>query len=95
MKINNKTLSPLALGTARYGGSIYEQTAFSLIDAYRELGGNTLDTARVYGDSESTIGRYLRSRRCRHEMIISTKGGHYDVKTKEKRINRSLKNRNI
>ena len=88
MKINNKILSPLALGTAPYGSGIGETDAFALIDVYRDAGGNILDTARVYGESENTIGRYLRSRGCRHETIISTKGGHYDVQTKEKRVNR-------
>ena len=64
------------------------KTAFGLIDVYRDLGGNILDTARVYGESESTLGKYLAANKCRHELIISTKGGHYDLVTREKRIDR-------
>lgn len=88
VKINDKTLSRLTLGTARYGGSIDKQASFSLIDTYRELGGNTLDTARVYGESESTIGKYLTSRCCRNQLIIATKGAHYNTTTKEKRVSK-------
>ena len=86
MKINQKSISPITLGTARYGGSIDEKTAFALIDTYRDLGGNTLDTARVYGESESTIGKYLEARKCRETLVIATKGAHYNTVTKEKRV---------
>ena len=88
MTINSKNTSPLALGTAEFGAGVSTETAFGLIDVYRDLGGNILDTARVYGESESTLGKYLAANKCRHELIISTKGGHYDLVTREKRINR-------
>ncbi|MDI9468632.1 MAG: aldo/keto reductase [Bacillota bacterium] len=60
------------------------ETAFALLDRYRELGGNFIDTANVYGRwlpepsnlSEQYIGAWLGSRACRHEMIIATKGAH-------------------
>ncbi len=88
MDIKEKRVSALALGTALYGGGVSEADAFRLMDIYRELGGNTFDTARVYGQSESVIGRYLKSRGCREDILISTKGAHYDMVTKEKRVNR-------
>lgn len=88
MEINGRAVSDLALGTAVYRGGEREADAFRLMDVYRECGGNIFDTARVYGESESVIGRYLKARGCRGEVLISTKGGHHDLVTKEKRINR-------
>ena len=88
MLINGKKVSALSLGTASYGGGVSEADAFRLMDIYRECGGNIFDTARVYGESESVIGRYLKSRGCRDNILISTKGAHYDVVTKEKRVSR-------
>ncbi len=88
MEINGREVSALALGTAVYRGGEREADAFRLMDVYRECGGNVFDTARVYGESEGVIGRYLKSRGCRDEVLISTKGGHHDLVTKEKRINR-------
>ena len=86
MYIGDKRVSKLALGTALYGGGVCESDAFRLMDIYREYGGNVFDTARVYGESESVIGRYIVSRGCRDGLIISTKGAHYDLVTKEKRM---------
>ena len=88
MIIDGTKASFLALGTAVYRGGEREADAFRLMDVYRECGGNIFDTARVYGESESVIGRYLKARGCRGEVLISTKGGHYDLVTKEKRIRR-------
>ena len=88
MEINGRVVSRLALGTAVYR-SEREADAFALMDAYRACGGNVFDTARVYGESESVIGRYLKSRGCRDEVLIATKGGHHDLKTREKRMNRA------
>ena len=88
MEINGREASRLARGTAEYRCE-READAFALMDAYRACGGNIFDTARVYGDSESVIGRYLGSRGCRGELFIATKGGHYDLKTREKRLNRA------
>ena len=87
MEISGKRVSALSLGTAIYREANLER-AFELMDAYRACGGNIFDTARVYGESESVIGRYLVSRGCRGEVLIATKGGHYDLKTREKRLNR-------
>ena len=69
---------PLALGTAPFGTGIPRDTAFSIMDAYADLGGNLLDTAAVYGMgvSEQVIGDWMRSRALRNNMVISTKGGH-------------------
>ena len=86
MYINEKNISRLCLGTAGFGGGVDEDTSFRLIDTYLSLGGNTLDTARVYGNSEATLGKYLSLRRCRENIILATKGAHYDTVTKQKRV---------
>jgi aryl-alcohol dehydrogenase (NADP+) len=71
------------------GGNVFRWTAddaasFAVLDAYRAAGGNFVDTADVYsawapghvgGESESLLGAWLASRRCRAEMIIATKVG--------------------
>lgn len=72
------------LGTATYGHNPDEATAFAMLDAYLEKGGNCIDTARCYSDwipgergrSEALIGRWLKSRRCRERVNLATKGGH-------------------
>ena len=86
MYIGEKKISSLVLGTAVYGRGVCESDAFRLMDVYRECGGKVFDTARVYGESESVLGRYINSRGCRDGLIISTKGAHYDVVTKKRRV---------
>ena len=70
-------LSRLVFGTGSVGSSIPPQESAALLDLYRAVGGNCIDTARMYGNgaSEETIGRYLALRSCRATVAISTKGG--------------------
>ena len=83
-KNGNLLISKIVLGTDYFGAAIPEDTAFRLLDNYIGAGGNCFDTARIYaswlpgGDdaSERTIGRWLKSRGNRNNIIISTKGGH-------------------
>lgn len=84
-----KPISEIILGTDVYGTAFKpENEAFELMDKYREMGGNCFDTARMYavwlgadmyGQSERVIGRYLKSRNCRDDIVISTKCGHPPV----------------
>lgn len=79
-----KKASVIALGTMDFGGTIDAEQAFDFMDAYREIGGNFIDTARVYGDfaaavwggSEEVIGRWMDARKNRGEIVLSTKGAH-------------------
>lgn len=72
------------LGTDVYGTAVSEQQSFLLLDTYLELGGNTIDTARMYGiwhkdgygKSEETIGKWLKEKGGRDKIIISTKCAH-------------------
>jgi aryl-alcohol dehydrogenase-like predicted oxidoreductase len=81
--------SVIGLGTAGFGSAIPQERAFALLDRFAELGGNFLDTARVYaawlpggaGASERTIGAWLKSRGMAEQMIVATKGGHPDLAT--------------
>ena len=61
---------------AFFGQGESQEEAFALLDAARERGITTLDTADAYGGgrSESFIGEWLRSRRVpRDEVVLSTK----------------------
>lgn len=77
-------VSRLCLGGNRFGGGLDEKHGFAVLDAFREAGGNFIDTAHVYADwipeaerssSEKMIGRWLRDRRP-DGMVVATKGGH-------------------
>ncbi len=71
-------LSKIALGTFSFGASVSKNTSFDIMDRYYFLGGNILDTARVYSDnlSEMTVGAWINERGIRDKIYISTKGGH-------------------
>jgi aryl-alcohol dehydrogenase-like predicted oxidoreductase len=75
-------VSALALGTDLIGSKISRNTSFALFDFYREKGGNFIDTANFYaswlpgfqgGESETTIGSWMKERGNRNEMVISSK----------------------
>ncbi len=75
---------PLALGTNVFGWTASEPECFALLDAYVEAGGNLIDTADFYtwfapglsgGESETIIGRWLRSRTVPDDLVIMTKVG--------------------
>ena len=53
-----------------------EQQAFSLLDRSFELGCNSFDTARIYWDSERTLGAWIRERRNRDQVVVISKGCH-------------------
>lgn len=57
-----------------------EDRAFALFDAVLEAGGNCYDTAHIYGrgDSERTLGRWIRSRNVRAQIVLIDKGAHPD-----------------
>lgn len=81
---DSMALSRIILGCDSFGSAFSEKDAVSLMDKYVELGGNTLDTARMYGrdfggsdgDSERTIGKWIKSKNNRHDIFISSKCSH-------------------
>ena len=82
-------VSPLCLGTGSYGTGIDEATAIALLDKFIELGGNVLDTANVYGKwgaektntSEWIIGKWLKANGNRKDIVLCSKGCHYEMDT--------------
>lgn len=83
-RIGNIELSNILLGSELFGTAIDEKTSFALIDRYLDLGGNCVDTARLYGNgmSEKTIGKWIKAaRKSGREIAVSTKGGHPRLET--------------
>ena len=73
-------VSPIALGTMTFGPGRWgadEATSRAIFDAYREAGGNFVDTADIYsgGISETLVGRFIREAGCRDEIVLATKFG--------------------
>lgn len=79
-------LSRIALGTVKAGLAYDGEDADRLFDMYLDLGGNIIDSARVYSDwvppetgrSERVIGDWIRRKKRRNEVVLITKGGHPD-----------------
>jgi len=90
----NTTLRPsvIGLGTDNYGSAIRLEDSFRLLDEFSAAGGNLLDSAHIYaawlpdgaGKSEKTVGQWLRKTGQRDKMIVTTKGGHFELSTPEK-----------
>ena len=73
-------VSPLALGTMTFGQQAWgvdETDARAIFDAYREAGGNFVDTADIYsgGASEQMVGRFIKDTGSRDEIVLATKFG--------------------
>lgn len=75
-------VTKLILGTCYFGTDISEAVSYDLLDTYYAAGGRTLDTARAYGltsagvsESERLIGRWMKGRGVRNEMVVISKGG--------------------
>lgn len=70
-----KSLSQIVLGTDGYSQRTDKDNAFEMLDFYVESGGNVIDTARSYcdGGSERLIGEYLKERKLRDKIFLSTK----------------------
>ena len=86
IKLGNSGLevSALCLGTDSIGSRVDQEMSFKLLDVYREHGGNFIDTANFYaswypdcqgGESETTIGLWMKDRGVRDEMVIDSKLG--------------------
>jgi aryl-alcohol dehydrogenase-like predicted oxidoreductase len=79
---SNLEVSALAIGSDLIGSRIDRATAFKLFDFYHENGGSFIDTANMYscwlpgckgGESESTIGAWMKERHNRDQIVISSK----------------------
>lgn len=71
-------VSPLALGTMTFGTPRWgasDEISESVFHTYVDAGGNFIDTADVYakGRSEELVGRYIRDRSLRAQLVLATK----------------------
>ena len=71
----NKPVSRILYGTAMPPFNIGED-GNELFDAMYELGVNAFDTARVYGDAEKVLGKWVEERQLRDKVVILSKCAH-------------------
>lgn len=76
--------APIVFGGNVFGWTADEATSFALLDAFVAAGFNCIDTADAYsrwvpghtgGESETIIGKWLKRRGRRDDVIIATKVG--------------------
>ncbi len=72
----------LCMGSDSLGSKIDRQNSFVLLDFFRQHGGSFIDTANFYaswlpgfqgGESETTIGLWMKDRGVRDEFVIDSK----------------------
>ncbi|NPD89046.1 MAG: aldo/keto reductase [Asgard group archaeon] len=75
-------ISKIVLGTMQMGWRVEEEESFKVMDKAIELGINCFDTADVYtywadnsypGKTEEIIGRWIKDRETRDDLILATK----------------------
>lgn len=77
-------VAPINFGGNVFGWTLNEKESFDILDAFAEAGFNFIDTADTYsfwvpgnkgGESEVIIGKWLKERGNRQDMVIATKVG--------------------
>ena len=77
-------VAPITFGCNVFGWTVDEKASFTLLDAWLDAGFNFLDTADVYsrwhtgntgGESETIIGKWLKTRGNRDKIVLATKLG--------------------
>ncbi|PPR15800.1 MAG: General stress protein 69 [Alphaproteobacteria bacterium MarineAlpha9_Bin7] len=77
-------VSPICFGGNVFGWTATEKDSFRILDAFLDAGFNFIDTADVYsrwadgnegGESEIILGKWLKSRGRRGEIVLATKFG--------------------
>lgn len=77
-------IAPFNLGGNVFGWTLDEAKSFELLDAFVEEGFNFIDTADMYsywvdggagGQSETIIGKWMKARGNRNQIIVATKVG--------------------
>jgi aryl-alcohol dehydrogenase-like predicted oxidoreductase len=61
-----------AIGSMHYG-KVEEKDALEALETYVDAGGNFIDTARGYTNSETVIGKYFSMRKNREKLVIASK----------------------
>lgn len=99
-KLGNTALKtpPIVFGGNVFGWTITEKESFRMMDQLLEMGFDLIDSADVYsrwakgnsgGESESIIGKYMKSRGNRHKLTITTKVGSSMQQGGDKDISRT------
>lgn len=77
-------VAPLGLGGNVFGWSADERASFAVLDAFVAKGFNLIDTADAYstwkpgnkgGESETIIGKWMKARGNRAQVVVTTKVG--------------------
>jgi aryl-alcohol dehydrogenase-like predicted oxidoreductase len=77
-------VSTVCLGGNVFGWTADEKASFAVLDDYTASGGNFIDTADIYstwapghvgGESETVLGKWLKSRGNRDKIVLATKVG--------------------
>lgn len=87
LKDTDLHLSNVCYGTGNFGDGVDKETAFLLLDEFVRQGGNFIDTANCYcrwvpgnaNSAEQFLGEWLKSRGAYKNVVIATKGAHYDL----------------
>ncbi|HTT04056.1 MAG TPA: aldo/keto reductase [Steroidobacteraceae bacterium] len=69
---SGQRVAVMGLGTNDFGRAGYDRVR-AVLDRLHATGGNMIDTAASYGDSEMLIGRALTELRIRDQMFLATK----------------------
>lgn len=76
-------VSEICLGTMQFGWTAAEDGSWQVLDAFSDAGGNFIDTADIYsnwvgdasygGKTEEIIGRWLKDKAIRRDVVLATK----------------------
>jgi aryl-alcohol dehydrogenase-like predicted oxidoreductase len=78
-------VAPFGFGGNVFGWTADEHTSFALLDEFVDAGFNLVDTADMYsnwapghkgGESETVIGKWLKTTGKRNRIVLATKVGH-------------------
>ena len=106
IKNTDLTIAPINFGGNVFGWTLDEKQSFDILDRFKEAGFNFIDTADTYswwvngkgGQSEEIIGKWMKSRSNRNNIVLATKVGSetkehgYDISKKHilKSVDESL-----
>lgn len=83
IKNTDLEIAPINFGGNVFGWTLDEKQSFEILDQFTEAGFNFIDTADTYawwvngvgGQSEAIIGKWLKERKNRENIVIATKVG--------------------
>lgn len=83
IKNTDLSIAPINFGGNVFGWTLDEQQSFDILDQFTEAGFNFIDTADTYswwvngrgGQSEEIIGKWMKNRGNRNNLVIATKVG--------------------